>query len=248
MSNIQHFVYLSTKRNPGYEYGLSTVEDHRPGAKLKAVRIRFRPNPFKDGKFESCLKHNNSENQSKFISIKRYPKYIVLLEKADVDVNTGEISPIKEIHQTDEIKASRRRKIKAVKEFCDFYEPLYKQKIVSLLFLTFTRMNYARMTFSRMLDNIRYHVEKQLKIKIRGFVWVLEASNRNHLHYHLCLAIDRLNAPKMPQELMFESLWGQRTQVRFVVKTIRGYLMKYLSKDHSAVEGMRGYGRSRKFG
>jgi hypothetical protein len=168
-----------------------------------------------------------------------------LLEKSSVDEETGEISSAKEIHETNEMRASRHRKIKSIQEFCDFYEPLYKQKIVSLLFLTFTRMNFARITFSRMLENIRYHIEKQLKIKIRGFVWVLEASKRDHLHYHLCLAIDRLNASKMPKELMFEKLWGQRTQVRFVVKTVRGYLMKYLAKEQSAVEHLRSYGRSR---
>lgn len=116
-----------------------------------------------------------------------------------------------------------------------------------MLFFTFTGMNNSKLLFSDLLDNIKYHFSEQLNRPIRGYFWALEVSENFHVHYHLCVAIDRLAVNKMPKALMFEKLWGQRTQVTFVKKSVRRYLSKYLAKDSYRAIGFRSYGKSSKY-
>ena len=197
----------------------------------------------------SCLIRNNAEIPEPENYISEIPKWLTTLEKETADEDTGEI--LYEDYQTDDFKASRGRKIKTVQKFCDFYEPLYRAREVSLLFHTFTRLDYAKQDMRRMLDNVKYRYESLNKL-IRGYLWALELKKNEemesgyHIHYHLVVAIDRLNVKEIPEELKFEDLWGQRTGVEFIKKSIRAYLSKYLYKSDGKLLRHRSYAISRK--
>lgn len=179
--------------------------------------------------------------------VKTVPINLTLMLVQTIDESTGEIIHEPFPHFSNEIKAANNRKKKTLNKFCNFYEPLYCSRKVSIIFFTFTRLNHSNMLFSDLLDNVKYHFSEQLNRPVRGYFWALEVSHNFHLHYHLCVAIDRLAIKKMPKALMFENLWGQRTEVSFVKKSIRRYLSKYLAKDSFRVLGMRSYGKSSKY-
>lgn len=202
---------------------------------------------------ELCTERMESMDRMKGIEtkphlfVKTVPTNITLLTVQNIDESTGEISYEPFPHLSNEIKAANNRKKMTLNKFCDFYEPLYFSRNVSIIFFTFTRLNHSNMQFSDLIDSIKYHFSEQLNRPVRGYFWALEVSQNLHLHYHLCVAIDRLAIKKMPKALMFENLWGQRTEVTFVKKSIRRYLSKYLAKDSFRVLGMRSYGKSSKF-
>jgi len=198
----------------------------------------------------SCLLHNNAtpENSQEFF-ISTIPKWQTTLEKPDcIDTGSGEI--IYADYETDDFKASKHRKIKTVEKFCDFYEPLYRSRRVSLLFHTFTRSDYAKKDMRRMLDKIKLRYIA-LKRPIRGYLWAMELAENSsmpsgyHVHYHLVVAITRIQVKEIPKELKLQDLWGQRTGVEFITKTIRGYLSKYLYKSEGKILGRRAYSISR---
>jgi plasmid rolling circle replication initiator protein Rep len=103
----------------------------------------------------------------------------------------------------------------------------------------------------RMLDNVKYRYEK-INRPIRGYVWALELKENEgmqsgyHIHYHLVVAVDRFNIQRIPNELKFEDLWGQRTGIEFIKKSVRSYLSKYLYKSDAKILGRRSYAISRK--
>lgn len=191
----------------------------------------------------SCHIRNKAEILEPDVFISRTPKWLTLLEKEDADKETGEI--FYSDYETDDFKSARNRKIKTVEKFCNYYEWLYHTRKVSLLFHTFTRINYAKQDMKRMMDNVKYRY-KSLGKEIRGFIWVLEISPTNHVHYHLIVAIDRVKWKTIPQELKFEDLWGQRTGVEFIVKSVKSYLTKYLYKSEARLLQKRSYAISRK--
>ena len=67
-----------------------------------------------------------------------------------------------------------------------------------------------------------------------------------HIHYHLVVAINRLEVKEIPKELMFDDLWGQITNVQFVKKSVRGYLMKELNHNDAKILNRRQYSISSK--
>lgn len=196
----------------------------------------------------SCHIHNNASRNNKDFIVSEIPKWLTVLEKpVALDTGTGEI--IYEDYQTDDFKASRNRKIKTITKFCDFYEPLYRRRKVSLLFHTFTRIDYSKKDMRTMLECVKTRYES-LGIPVRGYLWALEAKRNEklvfHIHYHLVIAIDRVQWKEIPKELKFEELWGQRTGVEFITKSIRNYLSKYLYKSEAKLLGKRSYSISRK--
>jgi len=187
----------------------------------------------------SCHIHNKaSRSLEDLVLISTIPKWLTTLEKEELNTETGEL--IYFDYETDDFKASRNRKIKTVEKFCDFYEPLYRKKEISVLFHTFTRSDYSKKDMKTMVEcaKRRYGV---LKRQIRGYLWVLELKRNEkmqsgfHIHYHLVVATDRLNVKKIPDQLKFEDLWGQRTGVEFIKKSVRGYLSKYLYKSDGKI-------------
>jgi hypothetical protein len=223
--NIRKYLFKSRQKNPDW-----SVE--------KLISLR------------SCHILNNAEKLKPEYFISETPKWLTVLEKPiAVDTGSGEI--VYEDYQTDDFKASRNRKIKTVERFCDYYEPLYQNRKVSLLFHTFTRMDFAKEDMRRMLDNVKYRYEL-INRPVRGYLWALELkANENmdggyHIHYHLVVAVDRIKVKEIPEALKFEDLWGQRTGVEFITKSIRRYLSKYLYKSEAKLLGKRSYSISRK--
>jgi len=197
----------------------------------------------------ACHIHNNAENIEPEIFISETPKWLTTLEKETIFEDTGEI--LTEDYNTDDFKASKGRKIKTVRKFCDFYEPLYRAREVSLLFHTFTRMDYSKKDMRRMIDNVKSRYES-LGLRVRGYIWVMELKKNEgmssgfHIHYHLIVATDRYKVKVIPEELKFDDLWGQDTQVEFIRKGVRVYMYKYLSKSDAKLLRYRSYAISRK--
>jgi hypothetical protein len=200
----------------------------------------------------SCLLHNNASQKTlepeRLIST--IPKWQTTLERPDcLDTGTGEI--IYSDYETDDFKASRFRKIKTVEKFCNYYEPLYRVRKVSLLFHTFTRTDFAKKDMRTMIECAKKRY-KVLNMPIRGYLWALELKENEkmesgyHIHYHLVVAVNRIRVKEIPEELKFQDLWGQRTGVEFITKSIRGYLSKYLYKSDAKIIGKRAYSISRK--
>jgi len=199
----------------------------------------------------SCLIRNNDGKVIFGDLITPVPKSLAVLSVTRKDLETGEIYQFE--HYSDDFKASANRRNKAVKQFSDYYEPLYKRKEVSVLFFTFTRWDCSKKTMRRMVDAVKERLGA-LKWSVRGWLWVLELKKNDkmefgyHIHYHLVVAIDRVSVKKIPPGLKLEKLWGQRTDVQFVRKTVKGYLNKELNKTNSAkLLGKRSYSRSREF-
>lgn len=197
----------------------------------------------------ACLIHNKSSKIDSESLISEIPKWLTTLEKETIFEDTGEI--LIEDYNTDDFKASKGRKIKTVRRFCDFYEPLYRARKVSLLFHTFTRMDYAKQDMITMIECLKSRY-KSLGLCIRGYIWVMELKKNEsmksgfHIHYHLIVAIDRYEVKVIPEELKFDDLWGQDTQVEFIRKGVRAYMYKYLSKSDAKLLRYRSYAISRK--
>lgn len=219
-----NFKHLFTARNPEYHKGIVEVP------------------------FDACLINNNSEKFKEIRIVQKNPKWLTTMTYDVVDLETGEVKNDKKLYlETDSIKSSNNRKIKSLDKFCNYFDPLYKKKEVSLMFHTFTKANEANITFPRMIENLKYHYSSILNKETRGYIWTLEVSKNLHIHYHLCMAIDRLSVRKIPDCLYFEELWGKRTQVEFVRKNVRHYMAKYFAKENYRVENMRSYGCSKNF-
>jgi len=191
----------------------------------------------------SCLLHHNSEIYPD-VKIATKPKYITLLDRLEVDTDTGEISKIK--YLTDDFKSKKGRIFKKIDTFGCMWQPEYTKKKVSILMHTFTMANASNMKFSDMIDNVKYRY-KSIGFKLKAYFWVSEVSDDYHWHYHLIVVIDRmkLHGKKIPDTIKFNDLWGCRTQVAFVKKSINSYLSFYLNKSQSKVIGLRGCGSSR---
>lgn len=238
--NGKHYSFLNRTKNPLYESGLVPLEIGNPN------------NPF----FESCLYTIKSDRFEPEISrkvfpvfIKTEPKYYTNLAEHEYDRETGELIT-KGVYQTNDFKVSNGKKIKRLDKFCNYYQPLYKERKVTLWFLTFTRANFSRLSFKQMNNIVKKYYQRE-KMPIRGFIWTYEISKDNfHWHYHLCIATDRVNlkGKGIPTKLKFNFLWGQRTELEFVKKDIRHYMAKYFSKcDFRLDRRIRSYGASKKF-
>jgi len=246
-----------------------SLENFQQSTKVNHVIYKFRQT-YKNSKYRcakiiplrACHIHNNaSKNLKNFVSgkpvyeriygtVQADPKWITILDRHETTQfeNMTKITSI----ETNDLKASKHRMIKAVQKFCDYYEPLYQKKKVSILFFTFTRANYSDKTIRTMLECVKIRLQA-LKWHLRAYLWVFEAKENAkmeggyHLHYHLVIVVNRVNIDKIPDELKMDDLWGQLTNVEFIKYTIKGYLSKYLYKTDAKVCSKRRYGVSRKF-
>jgi len=225
------YTFLRRTKNPTYDEGIKRLS------------------------FESCLittngskkKAQNNVKTKNEIHVKTQPKWYTDLMEWDVDESTGEMIP-KGVYSTNDFKVSNGKKIKSLDKFCNFYQPLYKAKKVTLWFLTFTRANKANMPFNTM-SKIVVQYFKRLGIDVKGFIWTAEVSENLHWHYHLCISTDRvrLEGGKFPELLKFDNIWGQRTEIEFVKRNVKHYMSKYFAKHNYRIIGSRSYGCSRKF-
>ena len=222
------FQHISTRKNPEYEAGLTSVP------------------------FRSCLIHNKSDKITNEVTanyqwkIQNNPKWLTRLQYLNVDTETGEVID-HDYLDTNNQKASNARKIKALDKWCGVFQPLYQKKKVSMLFYTFTQADKARVDIKQMIETLSKRYERKGK-KILGYVWTLEVSEKKHIHYHLAIAIQRINlqGAKLPSWMKADKIWGRRTGVEFVRKNIRHYMAKYFAKHNARIEGFRSYGMSLK--
>lgn len=221
------FEFNSRAVNRFYESGLRLLPIKRESVLTDSLR--------------SCLIHDNSES---FLRVKTLPKWETTL-KSTICNSDGEIIDFQK-YQTNEIKQSNGRKIRALDKFCAYYQPLYRKKKVSLMFHTFTRANYAEKSIQEIIDNLKQRY-KAIGREVRGYIWTAEVSENLHWHYHLAIAIDRIRVTEIPGEIKLDVLWGQRTGVEFVRKNLRHYMAKYFAKQNARVIGLRSYGKSNKY-
>jgi hypothetical protein len=214
------YQHLSTKKNPFYEEGVKALP------------------------FESCLIHDKAyKNRDGFLA-QTSPKWLTDLGVWKKD-SKGNLD-LTEIYNTNNHKASNHRKIKALDGFCYFYQPLYKKRKVTLLFLTFTRANYANKSFHSMIKIVKNYFERN-GTPVLDYLWTSEVSEDLHWHYHLAIAINRVKWKELPKRLFFERLWGQRTEIDFVKKNIKHYMAKYFAKSNYRIEGLMSYGGTKNY-
>ena len=231
------FRYSGSRRNEKYVKGCIRFDD---------VREPLR----------SCLYSHKSDKSTRVktgLIIRTEPKYLTTLACSVVDAQTGEISDAE--YLTDDQKRGNKRKIDKLNTFCNYYQPMYEKRQVSMFLLTFTEADQAiqRKEWARMIEDVKRALKK-LGYPVRGYIWTMEISTDNyHFHYHLCIAIDRMNlkGKQIPTELKFEHIWNRRTQIQFVKKNIRNYLSQYFAKNRwrlSDEDGkvFRNYGMSNK--
>lgn len=181
------------------------------------------------------------------LQVSTSPKYLSWGKKLVLDTCTGEV--ISETYESDSEKKKRGRKVGKLREFDSVYLPIYREKKVSLLFITLTLASGSNNTISGLMKALKQRALRN-DSKVLGYVWVSEVSLKygTHWHYHLLVAIERLEVQRLPSWLKLEALWGKRTECKFVRRSGASiYLSKYLSKDSGSICDMRSYGASSKF-
>lgn len=188
-----------------------------------------------------------------------------------VEENSGEIVEI--IKESESLKKARARAINCLNTFDEFYGEAYRQRLVTCLFITLTRVPEARHSIRSFMKQYKKALARS-GVKLLGYVWVSEVSykgniNGGHWHYHLVISVERLNVRggKLPEVLKQQylgtplgtGLWGQKTECTFVysaaikyghgkgkqASAVNLYLNKYMGKESGAVLGVRRFGASK---
>lgn len=229
------FTHLYTAKNPGYLRSLRYLFiDHKLHAKMPSKALEIR------------------DFGEKFVSVSTLPKYYSWYVKHEISEDTGEV--LSEVCESDSERKKRGKKISKFKAFDSVYLPLYRQKKVSLMFVTLTMANEASNTITGLMKALKQRAIRN-DSELLGYVWVSEVSLKYgiHWHYHFVMALPRLEVRKLPQWLKLETVWGKITKAGFV--TMGGkmpgaygyYLSKYLSKETGSICSIRSYGSSLKF-
>ena len=173
-------------------------------------------------------------------------KWGVSLSGSILDLETGELVENQDYQITD-LEQGVKRKRKAIRSFTEFYEPLYQSKKVSCMFFTLTQANQSNDNLRNTLHAIKKRFERH-NLPVLGYLWVSEVSKNGHWHYHLAIATKRVYWKTIPKWAKVDDLWGRRTQIEFIRKSIGAYLGKYIGKDNiGRIISFRSYGKSRKF-
>lgn len=190
----------------------------------------------------SCLLHNKSDTIQ--WEIRRNPKWITTLEKQVYSAITGEILDESD-YITDDLTAGNSRKIRAVNAFTDTFKAAYRSRSVSMLFYTLTLANQANHSVSELVNILKKRITRN-GYQFYGYLWVLEISDNNHIHYHLIVTTSRMRfkGESLPDFLKVDDYWGARTQVEFVSKGLKYYLAKYFYKNKSRITGKRLFGKT----
>ena len=248
-TKIYKFKLGGISKNPHFEDGVFIMDK----------------NGLTDESLRSCLICNNSDTKDtrqalQYVKQKRVmadnDPNIFLLQKeykwgisfsGDIlDLETGELLEDQD-YQTTDLEQGVKRKRKAIRTFTEFYEPLYQEKKVSCMFFTLTQANQSNERLATTLDAIKKRFERH-NLPILGHLWVSEVSKNGHWHYHLAVATKRVYWKQIPKWAKVDDLWGRRTGIEFIRKSIGAYLGKYVGKDNiGRIISFRSYGVSRKF-
>jgi len=175
-------------------------------------------------------------------------KWETHLKGSITDTETGEFLDDVAYNLTD-LESATKRKRKAIKKYSDFYEPLYQSRKVSCMFITLTQANVAlsNTNIRDTINLIRKRFERH-DIQVLAHLWVSEISHNGHWHYHIAITTSRVRWKSIPKWAKFNDIWGRRTQIEFIRKSIASYLGKYIGKDNMGrIIGFRQYGISRNF-
>lgn len=233
-TKVYKFQLGGISRNPHFEKGVLIMDK----------------NGLTDESLRSCLISDNSsidlvEDPNVYLLQTDF-KWGISFSGEILDMETGELLE-NQVYQTTDLEQGIKRKKKALRSFTDFYEPLYQEKKVSCFFFTLTQANQCNEKMSTTLNAIKKRFERHNQ-PILGSIWVSEVSTRGHWHYHLAIATKRVFWRKVPKWAKVDDLWGRRTQITFIKKSIGAYLGKYIGKDNMGrIMFFRGYGKSRKF-
>jgi hypothetical protein len=229
-----YYAFCRRQKNNEFEGGLIELKNVEKTHSLRACLIH--------SKYAIISAKKTAKNKDKIV-VKTKPKWLTTLMR--MEKIEGVFLPT-QILETNDFKASNYKKILALDRFCAKYQPLYQAKQVSLLFVTLTRANFARLTISELL----YDAQKKYArngVKILDYVWTFEISEALHLHYHICFGIGRINikGKKLPEWLKLDELWGQSTQVEFIKRNVRHYMAKYFAKNQFRAIGYKSFGISK---
>lgn len=198
-------------------------------------------------------------------------KWLTWYKCVYADTNSGEIIEI--IKESESLKKARARAITCLNTFDEFYAEAYRQRLVTCLFITLTRVPEARHSIRSFMVQYKKAL-KRSGVKLLGYVFVSEVSFKGniqggHWHYHLVISVERLHVKgaKLPEVLtqkyigtpLGTGLWGQKSKCTFVYSTViqygygKGkeanavnlYLNKYMGKEAGAVLGVRRFGASK---
>ena len=233
-TKVYNFKLGGVSKNPHFESGVFIMDK----------------NGLTDESLRSCLICDNSDteklaNPNVFLLQTEF-KWGVSFSGEILDLETGELLEDQD-YQTTDLEQGIKRKRKAIRSFTDFYEPLYQARKVSCYFFTLTQANQSNEKLSITLDAIKKRFARH-NLPVLGSIWVSEISSKGHWHYHLAIATKRVYWKKIPKWAKVDDLWGRRTQIVFIKKSIGAYLGKYIGKDNMGrIISFRGYGKSRKF-
>lgn len=267
MTKVYKFHFESMTRNQHYDNGVLFMDEnglsdeslrscliHHNADKQKSFRSRTitvkRPNGrlavFQKNIDEQGLWFKSELVQDNTFLLQTIPKWTTHLKGTITDTETGEHIPDAFCSITD-LESATKRKRKAIKKYSDFYEPLYQSKKVSCMFITLTQANVAlsNTNIRDAINLIRKRFERH-NIQVLAHLWVSEISANGHWHYHIAITTTRVRWKTIPKWAKFNDLWGRRTQIEFIRKSIASYLGKYIGKDNiGRMMGFRQYGMSR---
>lgn len=185
------------------------------------------------------------------VAIATQPAYLRLFNKDTYCANTGELIE-SEVIESDSDKRTQAQKIKALKAFDNSFLPLYKRRLITVFFATFTQSNKAKKTIAEMIRSMKRRL-KNAGYPMLAYVWVCEVSSGKHWHYHLIFVVRRVTfvkGVKRPDWLNFSSIWGQRVECDPVQGATGAYLSRtktgfYMGKAQMySMKGYRAFGRS----
>jgi hypothetical protein len=242
-------VLLPTQRNNPHKVAASEIALKDPNEIAEILmRMKVAKRTSERESLCSCLITNNSDTfNNQYLVIETAPKWYHHYKMLGLDLQQG-FSNIGS-YKSDSFKASNNRKIKALDRFCSYYQPLYGSKKVTLFLFTLTA--YWTHTETQVQDavealKLRF---KRKKVNVLGYIWTFEVSENLHPHYHLCLAVERMNlrGGRLPKFLFLDQVWNARTGVDFVKKNIRNYLSQYFAKSNYRALNKRSYGTSNRY-
>jgi hypothetical protein len=233
-TKVYKFHLADVSKNPHFEDGVFIMDK----------------NGLTDESLRSCLICNNGsthklEDPNVYLLQKEF-KWGVSFSGEILDEETGELFE-DQVYQTTDLEQGVKRKRKAIRLFTEFYEPLYQAKKVSCMFFTLTQANQSNERLNTTLKAIKKRFERH-NLPVLGHLWVSEVSKNGHWHYHLAIATKRVYWKQIPKWAKVDDLWGRRTGIEFIRKSIGAYLGKYIGKDNiGRIISFRSYGKSRKF-
>lgn len=255
------YVHERRERNTDYESGLVVLPTQRNQKKkvsgneiairepneIAEILIRYQLEKRKSKRARLCSCHITNKSDvftPNYLIVETAPKWFNYYKMLGVDFESGFFDFGS--YQSNSFKASNCRKIAALNKFCKVYEPLYTNKDVTMFLYTLTGyFTHTEMQVKDAVEILKARFKRR-GVNMLGYIWTFEISKDLHPHYHLCIAVERINlkGKSLPKYLFLDKVWGARTQVDFVKKNVRNYLSKYFAKENYRALNKRSYGTS----